>query len=338
MTPAASAPRVPLRRLRRLRSRVSGDVRLLALWLLVHGLGRAPVRVLDAIAAVGGTLAWLAVPRLRTITRNHMQHVLGAHAPAAERDRHARACVRSAARYYADFARGAHISPDGAFDAADEISGLDAFFAALDRGCGVILVSAHLGDPEFMIKALGAFDFGTLVFTEPLEPRRVHEFVHRIRGRAGVSFVRADLGGVREALAVLRTGGVVAAVSDRDVLGTARTYPFFGEPAAMPSGAVELARRTHATIIHGTVLRSGPGRYRVALERVDQPAPTGDRSEDIASGMRELIAHLEAGIRRAPGQWFVLSPIWSLDQASPAGAVGSSALEEAQPPTLDEHP
>lgn len=315
--PIAAALRVPIRRVR---TRLSADGRLIALWLLVHAFGRAPARALELLALAAGTLAWWAVPRLRATTRSHMARVLGPHSAPAALDRAARECVRSAARYYADFARSAYTSPDGAFEAADAIVGLDAFFAALDRGCGVILVSAHLGDPEFMIRAMGAFDFDTLVFTEPLDPPRLNDFMQRIRGRSGVAFVPADLGGVREALAVLRAGGVVAAVSDRDVLGTARPFPFFGEPAPMPSGAVELARRTHATIIHGTVLRTSPGRYRIELERVALPQATGDRAADVASGMHVLIACLERGIRRAPGQWFVLEPIWP---EAGAGAVGS---------------
>jgi len=319
-------PTTPLARspLRRLCGRLTGDARLAALWTLVHLLGRLPAPALDAAAAAAGTLAWYASPRLRATTRDHMRHVLGAHVPSRVRDRAARGCARSTARYYADFARAAHTPPDRVFDAVDEIAGMDAFFRALDRGCGVILVSAHLGNPEFIMQAIGPFDFRTLVFTEPLEPPRLHAYVHRVRRRTGVDFVPADLAGVRDALALLRAGGVVAAVSDRDVLGTARRYPFFGEPAPMPSGAIELARRTNATIIHGTVLRSGAGRYRIDLERVELPFPTGDRGADIASGMRTLIAHLERGIRRAPEQWYVLSPIWPRDGSASAGAGGAA--------------
>ncbi len=174
----------------------------------------------------------------------------------------------------------------------------------------MIFTSSHLGNPEFVLQAIGFMAFRTLVFTEPLEPPRVLEFVNHVRGRGGVEFVPADLGGVRAALAVLREGGAVAAVSDRDVLGTARPFPFFGEPAPMPSGAVELARRTNATIVNGWVLRSGAGRYRIYLEQVPLPPKTGDRDADLESGMRTLVARLEAGIREAPDQWFPLEPIW----------------------------
>jgi len=293
-------------------------LRFLVLWLLVHVLGRLPARALDTAAAAAGSLAWYAAPRLRAVTRDHMRRVLGPAAPARARDRAARGCVRSAARYYADFARSAHTPPDRVFTALDEIAGLDAFYDALDRGCGVILVSAHLGNPEFFMQAAGALDFRTLIFTEPLEPPRVHELVHRVRRRTGVEFVPADLQGVRQALTLLRAGGVVAAVSDRDVLGTARAFPFFGEPAPMPSGAVELARRTHATIIHGWMLRTRPGRYRIVLERVDLPAATGDRQADLESGMRALVERIERGIRQAPEQWFVLTPIWGAERRAPA--------------------
>jgi lauroyl/myristoyl acyltransferase len=38
---------------------------------------------------------------------------------------------------------------------------------------------------------------------------------------------------------------------------------------------------------------------------------TGDREADLDAGMRAMAAALEAGIRRAPDQWFPLQPVWS---------------------------
>ena len=67
------------------------------------------------------------------------------------------------------------------------------------------------------------------------------------------------------------------------------------------------------------MLRTRPGRYRVYLEQVPLPPKTGDREADLESGMRTLIARLEAGIREAPDQWFPLQPIWDSEPAAPAG-------------------
>lgn len=97
-------PTLPLRFLLR-------TPKLLALWLLVRVAGRAPLVLLYAVGDILGTLAWAATPRLREVTRDHMRHVLASNATSAAIDRAARGCVRSAVRYYADFAYGANHTP-----------------------------------------------------------------------------------------------------------------------------------------------------------------------------------------------------------------------------------
>jgi KDO2-lipid IV(A) lauroyltransferase len=285
-------------------------IQFVGLWLLVRVGGWLPTRLLYAGAAAGGTLLWYLSPGVRRTTRDHMRHVLGPDASSGERDRAARGSARSALYYFVDLAKYSRMAPEDVFSHVDEATGVPETLHAHDRGCGMLLVSAHLGNPEFIVQALGEFTIDLAVVTEPLEPQRLHDLVHGIRGRSGVKFIPADLSGVRQALTHLRNGGTLAVVSDRDVLGSADRRPFFGEPAPIPSGAIELARRTGAPIIAGSVTRTAPGRFRIDLEELELPEATGDRGADVESGMGELIAFLERIIRRYPTQWFVLSPIW----------------------------
>ena len=285
-------------------------IQYVGIWLLVRVFGRLPTRLLYAGAWLGGTLLWFASSRVRATTRDHMRHVLGEGAPTGERDRAARGCTRTALYYFVDFAKYARMDPAEMFDHVDSLEGLPETMQAFDRGCGMLLVSAHLGNPEFIVQALGEFAIDLAVVTEPLEPQRLHDLMHDVRGRTGVPFLPADLSGLRQSLTHLRGGGTLAVVSDRDVLGGATPRPFFGNPAPVPSGAIELARRTGASIIVGSVPRTGPGRFRIELEELVLPEGTGDRAADLESGMEALIAFLERSISQYPDQWFALSPIW----------------------------
>lgn len=294
-------------------------LRFVALWLLVHVGSRLPVRVLYAAAAVAGTIAWYGSRRVREVTRDHMRHALGVHAPRARIDAAARRCVRATADYYADFASYVRVPPERLSDHIDEIEGVEHLFHAYDRGQGVILASAHLGNPEVIGQAAGAFGIGFAVMTEPLEPPAVHNLVHRVRARSGTCFVPATPAGLRDAIRHLRNGGTLGLLIDRDVLGTGVPWPFFGERAPLPVGAVDLARRTGAAIVLGSALRTGPLRYRITLEPIELPPPIGDRARDLQSGMDVLIPALERLIRADPGQWFPLQPIWrGIPGASPA--------------------
>jgi len=204
------------------------------------------------------------------------------------------------------------LEPEAAFEQVDSIEGVPELFAAYDRDHGVVLASAHLGNPEFIAQALGPF-FDLMVLTEPLEPRALHELVHEVRQRSGVRFVPAGVNAARAGMRQLRCGGVLGMLVDRDVLGAAPAFPFFGERAPMPTAAVELAWMTGAAVVLGFVTRSTAGRYRIVLREVSVPHRkdgSGVRAADVESGMRSVVSALESGIAEAPEQWFALSPIW----------------------------
>ena len=282
----------------------------LALWLWVRVLGRLPLRVLYLAADVAGSAAWYASPRLRRVTSDHMRRACDPAATPKQRGRAARGCVRSAARYWADLAWAAHRPPERAIDRLELVEGIEHFMAAHDRGCGVIFASAHLGNPEQLMRAVGRLGFDVLVLTEPLAPPALHRLVHELRAAPGVRFVPADRSGLRLAIEQLRRGGMLALLADRDVLGGGQPLPFFGEPARLPTGAVDLALRTNAELVVGFVRRGAGGRVRVRIESPLELQRSGDRAADTAAGMEQLLRALERGIRASPEQWFVLHPVW----------------------------
>ncbi len=303
----------------------------LALWLLVRVGGRLPLALLDAIAATGGTLAWWGSRRLREVTRDHMRHVLGTTANPREIDRAACECVRSAARGYAEFAHLSHLSPERVRASIVTTDGMQALTDAQTEGHGVIVVSAHLGAPEVISHSGPTFGIELAGIAEPLSPPRVHDFVQQVRSITGVQYFPATLVGLRDARAHLAAGRALGILVDRDVLHTGHPYAFFGERALMPTGAVELARRTGAAVVGVWIYRTGEtGCYRLVGERIVLPPVTGDRAADLDSGMREVLTHLEDAIREAPGQWFPLAPVWAgltadRSQRQPGGGPTMSA-------------
>ncbi len=291
--------------------------KFLSLWVLVHWGGRLPIRVLYACGWLIGMLAWYLRPTVRAVTRDHMRRVLGPQATAKTVDHHARRCSCAASYYYADFARAYHESPERLLAGVDEIVGIEEVFHAHDEGNGLILASAHLGNPELVSQVLDVMGLNLVVITEPLEPPRVHRFVHRIRGRRdGVCYAPASLQTLRTTITHLRAGGTVGLLIDRDVLGTGIPFPFFGTETRMPPGAVELVRRTGAALVVASVLRTTPGRFRIEIERIPSLPPSSDREADLLVSMQDTVSALERAIRRDPGQWFALTPVWNGASAS----------------------
>ena len=287
-------------------------IHLAVLWFLVRVVGRIPARLLFPLAYAAGTLAWHLSPGVQRVTRDHMRHAMGPEASPHDIDAAARACVRANMYYYVDFARYSHLTAEETLSALEMLDGFDLITAAMERGRGVIIVSAHLGAPEMIGQAMAARGLNLAAITEPLQPPSVHRFVDGIRRTHGVGFFGADLAGLRAARAHLAANGALAILVDRDVLGTGTPYTFFGEPTRMPTGAVDLALRTGATLLGARVLRGArPDRYRAYVEPIPLAPPTGDRQADLTAAMRAELAWLEGAIAAAPGQWFAIQPIWS---------------------------
>jgi phosphatidylinositol dimannoside acyltransferase len=300
-------------------------VKFFLLWILIEVGGHLPARLLYALADLIGALAWRCSSHLRAVTRDHMTRVLAPGAlDSAARDRAALGCVRAAARYWADLARASHVPPAIAFDEFESFSGIEHLFAAYDRGCGVVLVTAHVGAPEFAMRAASVLGLDILALTERLQPPRVNALVQRARHRHGEHFVEVGLGGTRDALEQLRRGAIVALIADRDVLGTGLPTMLFGAPAQLPPGPIELALRTGAAVVPCFVLRSDAGigagpRCAVRFLPPLDLRRTHDRSGDLHKGLQALARSLETGISMAPDQWFALQPVWRADAPTSRG-------------------
>lgn len=284
------------------------------LWLLIHLGRRLPLRVLYWLAIGAGNLGWWLSPALRRGLRQRVGRAMPEAATEAQRRHAARRAAQSLALYYADFVRGAGRGADRGAESLDELVGGDGIhhlFDAIDSGRGVIILSAHLGNPEFLMRPLGAMGLPIFAFTERLEPPRVHDLVHRTRAAPNVHYEPLGVRAVRGALAHLRCGGIVAVLSDRDVTGNAPLVPFFGAPAPLPQGAVDLALRSGAAIIPAFLLRVGPGRYHATVLPEIELDRQADRATATAAGVAATARALETGIALDPGQWFgAAHPIW----------------------------
>jgi phosphatidylinositol dimannoside acyltransferase len=101
---------------------------------------------------------------------------------------------------------------------------------------------------------------------------------------------------------------------DRDIAGNGEPMDFFGSPAPIPVGVVELGIRTGAALVPIVLLRNG---HRVRAEvypelHYDALAP---REAEVRRVSAEVLRHFESIIRSHPDQWHVLDPIWASDRA-----------------------
>ena len=259
-------------------------------------------------ARAAADVCWLALgDRRRTIERN-LEHI----APAlstAQRRRLSRATFRNLARCTLDVLRLPSMATPELLSLVDS-DGREHLDAALERGKGAILVTAHLGNFELGGAWLAALGYPVFAVAEDLEPE-VYEAVGRYRRATGMKLLSRDRGAVA-AFRSLKRNQLLVLIGDRAIGRGGVPVHFCNGRRPLPVGPATLAARTGAPLIIGYFVLNPAGspRYVSRFEPVPVSEEGGDESDRIAALTRTVAAHLSRLVQRHPDQWFVFQPEW----------------------------
>jgi KDO2-lipid IV(A) lauroyltransferase len=180
---------------------------------------------------------------------------------------------------------------------------------ALERGKGVIFLSAHVGCFDFIGQAIRAQGYPLTVVTGRTTSRFVFDGVTWLRGRRGAHMVEPTPSGIRHVIRALRNNECAVLVADRDFFENGFEVEFFGQVTTLPPGAVRLARDTGAAIVPMFTRRTNRG-HEVRIMSPMYIEKSRDVQADVAVGMKQLVPVLEQGIGSALEQWVMFQRVW----------------------------
>lgn len=276
-------------------------------------------------AAIGYTICWfigvilggLNVRARRNVLCN-LRRVLPTASPIRLRWQALRVFVSVVTNYY-DLIRLGHMDRDRVL-AMFETEGIEHLTAALTRGRGVIILAAHVGNYNVVPSLPVARGYPTAVVAERVHPEELYTYVNELRASLGVQVIPPGSESLRPIIRLLRRNGILILAGDRDVVGSGMPVPLFGEPARLPTGPVLLAMRTGAALIPAGTVRKGSRRSLAFVEPAIEMVDTGDWDVDLRVNMIRMAEALERMIRRDPGQWAVLQPVWDTTTPADEGA------------------
>jgi KDO2-lipid IV(A) lauroyltransferase len=194
--------------------------------------------------------------------------------------------------------------------------GIEKIDRALEKGQGVIVLTAHIGNWELGAATLALLGYTPTVvalrYTDPV----LNRFFHWRRTKAGLKVCYLDEA-PREGLKALRRGGCIAILGDRDYSGTGIEIPFFGRPAKFPTGPVSLATRTGASLIPAFCIFERDCRhYHIYFDDPIDLACGSDKEENLRTNLSHWVRVLERVVAEHPEQWFVFQPVWEDKQSA----------------------
>lgn len=287
---------------------------------LAYRVGSAVARTLPGSVVFGlaQALAVLVARRpgkpgsRRDMIERHLRRAHGHRADHRAMRRSVRDAYISYARYWVESFRLPDQTPAD-LDAGLSYEGLGNLEEAVAEGKGVILCLPHLGGWDYGGAWLATHGYPMKVVVEPVEPPELFEWFGKLRNNLGLTVVPLGPSSAMTILKTLRSGGIVALLSDRDLTRDGIEVTFFGEETTLPAGPITLALRTGAAVLPTTIYFTGGGGHHGVI----RPPLVLDRSEslrdDIKRHTQTLADELEGLIRAAPEQWHLFQPNWPSD-------------------------
>lgn len=192
--------------------------------------------------------------------------------------------------------------------------------AALALGRGVLVLSAHLGAFELLVRAATTLPVPVHVITRQFRSAFAQALWRRLR-RGGPSLLPAGAS-ARAVLDALKRNEIVVFVLDQHVPpGRAVWVPFFGRPAATDPDLVRLARASGAAVVPIFTRREGrchPIEIQPALA-----LDLGRGEAALVEATARCAAVVEAAIRAVPEQWLWIHRRWKPPPPDVARALGA---------------
>jgi KDO2-lipid IV(A) lauroyltransferase len=214
----------------------------------------------------------------------------------------------------AEWARLPTLSPREV-EARAEIRGLEHLEKALAEGKGALIVTAHYGHWELMLRAVGAALPGMEVTA--VGRKQPNAYIQRMVSR------RRNLGGspplaqdARSILRALRRNATIGLLADHYLSRRhgGLLLPFLGTPAWSNPGPATLSLRTGCPLLLAHTHRLSGSRHRIELEPL-LALPTGsERQANIAALTSRINEEIGRLIRRHPEHWLWATRRW---RASP---------------------
>jgi len=191
-----------------------------------------------------------------------------------------------------------------------EAGGLIKLDEVLDRGTGLLVLTAHCGNWELMAHIQPLKGRPMAVVARLLDNPYLERAVAGLRTMYGNTVINKQRG-MRKILKTLGNGGTVAVLLDQNVsLREGVFVDFFGKSACTNMGLALIAMKTKSPVMPVFIHRVGLDRHVLEVGGEIPLVDTGDRDADIIANTQAYTKAIEDNIRRHPDEWFWMHRRW----------------------------
>lgn len=254
-----------------------------------------------------GRALYILAPERRRVAATNLDLAFGTSLDQAAKDRITRTCFENSIALIFDFLKLSQLSP-GEREAYLTVVGEEHLTEALQRGRGVLAVSAHFGNFPLLLSVIAFKGYPLHVVIRHFKSGWVDALWTGVLRRFGVGTFPRD----RAAPAILRAlkqGAIVGYVLDQNMQRENGFFvDFFGHRACTLKGLATFAGRYGSPILPVFIVSTPDGRHQVSIAKAFFPEDgLKDREFEITQQYTHLI---EEWIRHYPEQWVWFHRRW----------------------------
>lgn len=205
--------------------------------------------------------------------------------------------------YLADFFRYSQIDHDF-IKKYVKVSGLENLNQALEKGKGVVALTAHLGNYELAGAVTSLLGYPVSVVALPHKQERVNNFFDNQRKMVGLDVISTGIT-IKGCLSALKKKKILALLGDRDFAEAGIELTMLSRKALFPRGGAFFSKKTGAPVIPGFLVRENKFFYRLIFDK-----PIECDNDDEAAITSKYLAVLEKYIKKYPDQWYIFGKLW----------------------------
>ncbi len=202
-----------------------------------------------------------------------------------------------------------HLS-QSVIDSQVECSGLNLIEEKLKNGKGVILLTAHFGNWEFIISYLAPkLDGKFNVLVKPQRNPYITKWLEETRHVAQTKIIPTGVS-VKSIYQALSKGEVVLIAGDQRGHKDGPRLLFFNQPTAYYTGTAAIVNRTKCELLIGLIQRKKDFTYKLTIKELDIAWLPELKEERNAAITQKYISLLEEYVKDTPEQYFWMHKLW----------------------------
>jgi len=281
-----------------------------------------PPRLGHPLAATLGELIYQLAPKSRKAVINNIGHVMG-HVQGPTPRRKLKKAVRhvfhNVMRNYYELCRAPDMTDDDIDRMVDfDAAGWERIMEIHNQGRGVLMASAHYGSFDMVTQVLARHGLPVTALVAQVKPAWLSDFITDLRADRGLDLIMVDddegsgvnLGALKQSISLLKSGGVLGVVVDRNLEQRGVKIKFFGHDTVVAAGVAKIALRTRVPIVIGIGRRLNNYRFSLTWDEPIEPEGSASNEEDVRALLQKVFDRLEYHIGQNPEQWVLLAPVW----------------------------